>query len=567
MKTRAPSTAAQTPLFALLVYVLLGAQPLQAHIPVYSAGTLSRLVFQEARVLITFDLSYKGFWAEAEMFSMDTNRDDEVDREEGDRYVERRWQKKIRPALSCRIDGEPVDLQLLKCHHEQLVGGVYAAPFSLYYELQATPPEPFAIGEVHTLEFTDLVIKGETPGKPRFLIPFDEHGEKSDQVRFNPKFVKPPSHFFDTQDESHVLEGETLVVKFCFTERLEETESSDSSATPPPPEKGMEKAAAQPDSPESEEDRELQMLYAFSHYYDLSWWARIGFLLLAMLYGIGHAFTPGHGKAMVAAYLIGTKGRIRDAMTLGLTVTFSHTVAVFTIGLITFYLAYQAESSGGAIHNKALVLVSLASGLFFVGMGLMLFYRRWRGRETGHGHDHAHGHSHLHGHVHNHLNHHEHKPLFAQERPRLRELLALGLAAGVLPCPAGLVVIGFGLQQSFDNFDKVLYGIALLVFFSLGLAAVLVAVGVLMITGRMLAAGQLRDGVFFQEISFLKKVFASEFLKALDRLGVHLLRVLPALSCLFVAGLGLFFVVRTSIVGKVEIVDMARTVAGWLGSS
>lgn len=628
-------------LTTFLVFLFSLSNPLEAHIPVHGAGTASQIVFRRDGVRITFDLSYRGYWAQAEMLAVDTNRDSEVDTDEADRYLRRRWEKKIAPALSSRIDGQPVQLELLRSYHEDLVGAVYPTPFSLFYELQTRPAGRFTLGEVHTFEFEDSTIKGEVPGTPRFLIPFAGHGGESGQVRFVPEFVEPANELLDPQSESYVLDGEKLVVRFVFSERVDEApraSENDQAAgesgsapnaardaaeeTPVSTSKTQREVISAPGE-EPGDDGEMRMVYAFNHYPDLSWWTKVGFLVLAVLYGMGHAFTPGHGKAMVAAYLIGTKGRIRDAVALGLTVTLSHTVAVFVIGVIVFYLAFQAESSGGAVRNKALVLTSLASGLFFVGMGLMLFYRRSKGLAAGYQHDHSHGHAHTHVHRHDHGHSHthsregngdghdhgharthradtsgttevpadagrratladthshechehreqgsekeEHSAQFPEESPRLRELLALGLAAGILPCPAGLVVVGLGLHQSFDDISKLLYGIGLLLCFSAGLAAVLVAIGVFLITGKQLAARRIRDGVFFEELSFLKKIFAAQFLKALDRAGRSLLRAIPAFSCLFVAALGSFFVVKTLIVGRVEIADLVRTVAGWVG--
>ncbi len=144
------------------------------------------------------------------------------------------------------------------------------------------------------------------------------------------------------------------------------------------------------------------------------------------------------------------------------------------------------------------------------------------------------------------------------DTPRLRELLALGSSGGLVPCPAGLTIIALGLQ----NPHRLPFAFLILVFFSIGLGAVLVAIGVLLITGKALARN--RGDAFFQELKFLRKVFPLSFLETLDRRGLKMLKVVPAASCLFIAGLGAFFLVRTSIVGKTEIIAMLRLVADWL---
>lgn len=106
-------------------------------------------------------------------------------------------------------------------------------------------------------------------------------------------------------------------------------------------------------------------------------------LLIAMALGGLHAFSPGHGKTVVGAYLIGSRGTPRHAVFLGLTVTITHTIGVFALGFATL-LASQF-----VVPEKLFPILSLVSGLLVVGIGLALFIRRWRGM-----HDHAHTHHH-----------------------------------------------------------------------------------------------------------------------------------------------------------------------------
>ena len=146
------------------------------------------------------------------------------------------------------------------------------------------------------------------------------------------------------------------------------------------------------------------------------------------------------------------------------------------------------------------------------------------------------------------------------DSPRLRDLLALGFSGGLVPCPAGLTIIIIGLKYP----HKLPFALLLLAFFSIGLGAVLVAIGVLLITGKALAGGRGRGGAFFQELEFLRSIFPRSFLETLDRQGIKVLRMVPAASCLFIAGLGAFFLVHTSMVGKTEIIAMLRLVADWL---
>jgi ABC-type nickel/cobalt efflux system permease component RcnA len=144
--------------------------------------------------------------------------------------------------------------------------------------------------------------------------------------------------------------------------------------------------------------------------------------------------------------------------------------------------------------------------------------------------------------------------------PRLRDLVALGFSGGIVPCPAGLTVILIGLRYP----DRLLFVLGLLVFFSIGLGAVLTGIGVSLVTGKALLAARAKKGAFFQEISFLRAVFPLPFLARLDRAGARVLRVLPSLSALFIAGLGAFFCASTYATGRTEIAAMLRQLADWL---
>src|SRR6266540_7478448 len=190
-------------------------------------------------------------------------------------------------------------------------------------------------------------------------------------------------------------------------------------------------------------------------------------LLLALLLGAGHALTPGHGKTIVAAYLVGARGTARHAVFLGVTTTVTHTLGVFALGLITLFI------SNYILPEQLYPWLEFLSGLLVAGIGVMLFRSRLagfirrkakdEGRRTivqihDHSHDHAHDHehehehghthdygphSHSHDHDHDHGPHsHSHLPPGADGQPvTWRGLLALGISGGLLPCPSALVVL------------------------------------------------------------------------------------------------------------------------------
>jgi nickel/cobalt exporter len=191
-------------------------------------------------------------------------------------------------------------------------------------------------------------------------------------------------------------------------------------------------------------------------------------LLIAAFWGAAHALTPGHGKAIVAGYLVGTKGRPIDAVLLGGIVTVTHTAGVFALGFITLLL------SQFIVPESLYPWLTLASGLLVVGVGATVLLARLRKR--GHGHSHGHGH------------HHHHDGDTTIDR---RGLLGVGVAAGLLPCPSALVVL-----LSAIALHRIGFGLALIVAFSLGLAATITTIGLVAVLakrtfGRMSLDGRL----------------------------------------------------------------------------
>jgi nickel/cobalt transporter (NicO) family protein len=192
-------------------------------------------------------------------------------------------------------------------------------------------------------------------------------------------------------------------------------------------------------------------------------------LLAAFGWGAVHALSPGHGKAMVAAYLVGTRGSTRDAILLGATVTVTHTAGVIALGAVALGL------SAWVLPEQLYPWLTLVSGLMVVSVGAAVLRGRLRG--LGHSHAHGHSHDHDHGHAHEHGHHHHH------EGPHRRSLLALGASAGIIPCPTALVVLLGAVAQ-----HRIALGLVLIVAFSLGLAATLTGLGIAVVhAGRALA--------------------------------------------------------------------------------
>src|SRR5205823_2825707 len=181
------------------------------------------------------------------------------------------------------------------------------------------------------------------------------------------------------------------------------------------------------------------------------------FLLLAAFgWGALHALSPGHGKTMVAAYLVGTRGSARHAVALGATVTITHTIGVFALGLVTLALSQYV------LPEQLYPWLTLVSGLLVVIVGASVLRSRIRAARAQH---HPH-------HDHDHYHHHD---------LTWRSLVAMGASAGLIPCPSALVVLLGAIAQ-----HQVALGLILIVAFSLGLAMTLTGLGLAVVYARQL---------------------------------------------------------------------------------
>jgi nickel/cobalt exporter len=220
-------------------------------------------------------------------------------------------------------------------------------------------------------------------------------------------------------------------------------------------------------------------------------------LLLAMFWGAAHALTPGHGKAVVAAYLVGSRGTVRHALLLGGIVTVTHTIGVFALGFVTLSL------SEFVVPERLYPWLNLVAALLVVAVGVCVLRARVLDRlrpRRAHHHHHHHAHHRAHDHV-------------PKPAGGLRGLVAVGVSGGLLPCPTALVVL-----LAAVSLHRVGYGLLLIVAFSLGLAATISGIGVLAVTAKRV----------FGRLTFQGR----------------LVRLLPAVSALVVVALGIAMAIR-----------------------
>jgi|HubBroStandDraft_4_1064222.scaffolds.fasta_scaffold03196_3 nickel/cobalt exporter len=220
---------------------------------------------------------------------------------------------------------------------------------------------------------------------------------------------------------------------------------------------------------------------------NLSFWFLVTAALIAAALGALHALEPGHGKTMVAAYLVGSKGTARHAVFLGLIVTIAHTAGVYLLGAVTLY------ASNYIVPEQLYPWLGAISGIIIAVLASYLMIRAWTGEDADHNHEIGSAHSHWFASL------GKSRPAErddsrrsvgsgavssqAGKRVSLTQLLTLGITGGIVPCPAALVVL-----LSAFSLHRVGFGLFLIVAFSLGLAAVLIAIGLFMVYARQFIA-------------------------------------------------------------------------------
>lgn len=200
----------------------------------------------------------------------------------------------------------------------------------------------------------------------------------------------------------------------------------------------------------------------------------LGFILaalgMAFFLGCTHALSPGHGKTLVAAYLIGTRGRVIDAVLLGAIVTFTHTISVILLGVGVLL------ASRYIVPEQIYPYLEAGSGALVAAIGVWMLLRARRGIHPDQFHAHAHPHPHDHHHDHDHT-----RTDAREQKVRTLDIIALGITGGIVPCPTALVVL-----LSAVALHRIAFGLSLIVVFSFGLAAVLIAIGILMVKAKSL---------------------------------------------------------------------------------
>jgi ABC-type nickel/cobalt efflux system permease component RcnA len=210
---------------------------------------------------------------------------------------------------------------------------------------------------------------------------------------------------------------------------------------------------------------------------------RRGFVVLLWLaagLGAAHALTPGHGKTLAAAYLVGERGTVWHALLLGLVTTVTHTAAVLALAVLLN--VFFPNTSRVSVQTG----LELVGGLLVTGLGLWLLLVRLAGQadhvHLGGSHDHVHSHG---GHSHS----------LADLQPGWRGLVILGISGGIVPCWDAMAILAGTVAK-----QRLWMGPPLLLAFSAGLASVLVVVGITVVQAKKWAGLGLGDRTWFRRI-------------------------------------------------------------------
>jgi len=414
-------------------------------------------------------------------------------------------EEKLESGLSLRIDGRPVQLVSRSRHIQFAEGAGGLSTMKIDLELQ---------GNIEALQATRHLVWAdnnfaERAGWKEVVVVADgvrligSSGlaiDRSNQLtNYSTDAIASPP-----QDVGAEVTFQNLNQPRRLTKAV--TLSSSPTLSAIPAQKEAAKVSANP-AQNTPRNRFTQLI---STQGNLSFWMLFSAGLIAASLGALHALEPGHGKTIVAAYLVGSRGTARHAGLLGLIVTASHMAGVYLLGIATLY------ASRFIVPDQLYPWLGTISGLSVAGIGIIVFLRHWTGESADHSHAPGENHSHW----------------FRarqrtgdspkQERPlSLRQLCILGITGGIVPCPAALVVL-----LSAFSLHRIGFGLFLITAFSAGLAFVLVTAGLLVV--------------------YTKRAISSRL-----RFENRLVRNLPLLSSAFMVAMGIGLVLSSGVPARV----------------
>jgi ABC-type nickel/cobalt efflux system permease component RcnA len=371
-------------------------------------------------------------WREIE--SLDGDHDERVTPAERDRYLGQVAAQVI-AAAEVSVDGARVTFTVAGQSLEAPPGQNGLSTLRVAIELRAPLPRPGVEGGVTTVRVRDALYASRDGWRELGALPSEVAALRSSTLPPTAPRAGPALSYPVGPSAAGGLRPPTLRqddATFVFARHA--------------PRVAGTAAAARPAAPAGEADASGRRMAALLRAVDRSWGFVLFALALAFGLGAGHALSPGHGKTLVAAWMVGDRGRPRDAVVLGFAMAATHTLSVFVLALF----ALPLEAAIGS--DKVLRTLELVAGTLVVGLALAQLparWRAWRAPPAG-----------------------VHAAAAAPVAPAARSVLAMGVSGGIVPCPGALVVL-----LTAVSLHRVGFGLALLVAFSLGLATVLTVIG------------------------------------------------------------------------------------------
>jgi nickel/cobalt transporter (NicO) family protein len=467
----------------------------------FSVGHYTAIVFDRNALHVRYRLDLAEIPTAEQMRFLDSNGDGQISDSERDAYLKREVPK-LTAGQTVKVNGQNIHLQPVFSDLTERPGASDLPTLWITIDYQAALPndgKPMAVDyqdnnfpqrsgwrEIVASATSGKIIESNVPAKDR-----------SQQLAAYPADLSSPPR----QEQAHIVFSENQAALPIGSSIVDKGSAAISTALP------IGRNSSTPRDP-------LTQLFSRSH---LSVTAI--FLSMAIAFGLGsfHALSPGHGKTVVAAYLVGSRGTAHHALLLGAVVTLTHVAGVFALGIVVLF------ASKYIVPEEVYPWLGFLSGLMIAAIGLWQFTRRFAatwvggdasGTAAAHGHDHGFG-----GHTHE---------LPAKLTPA--GLIALGVSGGTLPCPSALIVLLSAIAMG-----RIAFGLLLIIVFSMGLAMVLTAIGLL-----MLYAHRLFDR-YAMEANWLRR--------------------LPIASSLIVTALGLAIAVRSLISGGIVQIHLTSSAA------
>jgi ABC-type nickel/cobalt efflux system permease component RcnA len=447
-------------LTAIAILFLIGATPIFAHpLGNTSVNLYERIQVGAQEFRIRFVLDVAEFPALREKDFSDTNDDGDVDENEATAYLNGFWEY-LQPRLILTVDDQALPLTRVSQELTFPEGQGGLQLMRAVYDLSAEQPIQVAGGEA-TAVLTETTFEG-VPGWHEIIV------QSGTGVSLLSSTV-PETDLTNelTNYPAEMLTAPISVREATFTYRVDQPAASAPPATPtaesPSPEPGPSNPTDGPRPTDPMVALLGQRLDTFS--------TIVGLFLAAML-GAIHALTPGHGKTLVAAYLVGSRANVSHGLWLGGTVAVTHTAGIFVLGAAT--LAFTEL----VVPEQVVSWLAVATGMLIVGLGMIFVWRAQQlrvamapahgggGRPPRSARGNAkHGHSHGPGQP-----YHNHDHELTPELKR-RDVALLGVVGGLVPSGSALILL-----LSAIALNEVVYGLLLIVAFGLGMAAVLIGI-------------------------------------------------------------------------------------------